>query len=729
MSVGQFSYLGSRVPFEEGDSILLALTRAGVHPTGGGCLCFGGDCPHCLCTVDGVSYVRTCQVPAAEQQDVTPHPVDGGEPPLPTGGGPAATPVEYRHVDVVIVGGGATGRRSELAALARNKTVALFDAGRGEEVIGIYPGPLVVIRTAAGMLHIGCHEVVVATGASEIQPACPGNDLGGIVTARAAELLHEAGVDLGRSIAIGSPPHGVPYTPVEGRLVRFEGVDRVEAVIVEVNGDEVRHLCETAIVGLGLYPRDGLARMGNGLPVSAVGEASREPAIPPPPQSGTVCPCSRVTVGDLQSVWDRGFHELELVKRATLAGTGTCQGAACLPHIRSFLNDRGAELPAPFTARPVSRQLTLGEVAAGNYHPAFPRTALDSVHRDMGAEMDRIGGWWRPWTYGDLRAEYEAVRQRVSIGDVSTLGKMRVTGPDAEAFLQLIYPTDVASIRPGRSRYVLMLNERGYIFDDGLVSRELDNTFSLTFTSGGASHSEMWMRDWGSSYDVRIYNQTMSLGAVNVTGPLASELLRRAGADELPPYMGHARRVVAGVPCKVFRLSFTGEVSFELHHPVDRSVQLWEALMELGADMGIVPHGLQALELLRLEKGHILVGLDTDYDSTPRRIHHEWAVNMAKGDFLGRASLMRTDEIPLDRMLVGMEMQRQPVDGASLHVGGDYVGYVTSSGWSWALDKAVMLAQLHLVDGDLPREVVVEGMVARRVALPFYDSKGERARA
>ncbi len=691
-------------------------------------MCFSGDCPHCLCTVDGVSYVRACQAEAAEGLRVDPHP-RGAEPPLPVAGGPPTVPIEYRHVDVVIIGGGESGLQSDSDARKQNKTVALFDARRGEEVVGVYPGPVVMVRTAQGMIHVACAEVIVATGASEIQPACPGNDLDGIVTARAATVLHGAGVDLGDCVAVGVAPEGVPCIQVDGHLVRFEGDGRVAAVVVEVGGVEARHPCHTAIVGLGLYPRDGLARMADGIAVTVVGEAGVEATIPPPPRAGAVCPCSNVTVKDLQSVWDRGFHELELVKRATLAGTGTCQGGACLPHVRSFLNERGAELPAPFTARPVARQLTLGEVAAGEYNPAYPRTALDPIHRDLGAQMDRIGGWWRPWTYGDLRAEYDAVRNRVSIGDVSTLGKMRVTGPDAEAFLQFIYPTDITTIRPGRSRYVLMLNERGYVFDDGLVSRELDGTFSLTFTSGGASHAEMWMRDWSSSYDVRIYNQTMSLGAINVTGPLASELLRRVGAHDLPSYMGHATAAVAGVNCKVFRLSFTGEASFELHHPVDRSADLWTALMELGADLGIEPHGLQALELLRLEKGHILVGLDTDYDSTPRRIHHEWAVNMTKGDFIGRASLERTNAVGLDRMLVGLEMERHPADGASLHHDGAYVGYVTSAGWSWSLGKAVMLAQLDFVDGELPTEVQVEGAPARRVELPFYDQDGGRARA
>ena len=121
--------------------------------------------------------------------------------------------------------------------------------------------------------------------------------------------------------------------------------------------------------------------------------------------------------------------------------------------------------------------------------------------------MDRIGGWWRPWNYGDTTAEYQAVRERVSIGDVSTLGKMIVTGPDAEALLQKIYPSNIATIKPGRSRYVLMLNERGYVFDDGLVARVDDNRFKLTFTSGGASMAEMWIRDWAAPFDVRISAQ------------------------------------------------------------------------------------------------------------------------------------------------------------------------------------------------------------------------------
>ena len=143
--------------------------------------------------------------------------------------------------------------------------------------------------------------------------------------------------------------------------------------------------------------------------------------------------------------------------------------------------------------------------------------------------MDRTGGWWRPWTYGDPLAEYKAVREAVSIGDVSTLGKFVVTGPDALAFLEFLYPTKVSTLRPGRSRYVLLLDERRYVLDDGLICRERDDRFYLTLTSAGSTFGEMWIRDWAESrgFDIRLLHQTQSLGANNVTAPCAAELLVR----------------------------------------------------------------------------------------------------------------------------------------------------------------------------------------------------------
>ncbi|MEM7032199.1 MAG: glycine cleavage T C-terminal barrel domain-containing protein [Chloroflexota bacterium] len=725
---------GTPVEYQTGDSILIALLRANQHPTGGGCLCLGGDCPHCVATVDGVSYVRTCQVKATPGLVVERHPKNG-EPPLPILDQlPPAVSAQNLHCDVVVIGAGEAGQTAVAEAKANGKQVITLEAQQGQEAVGVYQGLLVVARTKHGMLHIHPEEeVIVATGAAEIQPVAPGTHLAGLVTGRAATQLIAAGLDLGHVVAVGEPPQNIAVEQVRGDLVRFEGDTRVEAVVMRDDDDnEHRYRCDTVSLGLGLHPRDTLRRMGHDLAVSAVGDAARESDIPLCPKAGIVCPCTGVTVEDLDSVWERGFHELELVKRSTLAGTGTCQGSACMPYIRSFLADRGEELQAPFTARPVTRQLTIGEIAAGSHHHATARTALDAEHRRLGAQMERSGGWWRPWHYGDMWAEYWAVREAVSIMDVSTLGKMIVKGPDALALLERLYPTKVSTIKSGRSRYVLMLDERGYVMDDGLICKNSDTHYTLTFTSGGVSMAEMWVRDWaaGWGFDVRLLNQTMSLGAINVTGPLANELLSRAGLTDPPRFMGFQTATVAGIDCTVFRLSFTGELSYELHHPASDSVRLWRALLELGADLGIKPHGLDALTRLRLEKGHVIVGQDTDFDSTPRRIHHEWAVKLDKPEFIGRQAVIRTNQVPLDKQLVGLEMEGEaPIEGAVIWHNDEFSGHVTSSTYSPILGKAVMLGWVRLVDNALPETVTIDGRPAQRVPVPFYDPEATRARA
>jgi len=726
---------GEPVEFSAGDNALVAMLRAGLHPTGGGCLCLAGDCPHCVATVDGVSYVRTCQVAARPGMVIKRHPLNGA-PPLPLNDRPGPdTIARHLHCDVVVIGMGESGQAAAAEAQRNGRRVIALDAAAGQEVIGIYPGPLVVARTGDGMLHVHPREeITIATGAAEIHPVVPGNHLAGIVTARAATQLASAGVDLGRVVAVGTLPEGLAAEQADGELIRFEGDERVEAVVMrDAQGDELRMACDTVSIGLGLSARDALLRMGNGIvAVRVVGEAARSSDIPPCPKAGMVCHCAGVTVDDLESVRERGFHELELVKRATLAGTGTCQGSVCLPYVRSFLADRGEALQPPFTARPVTRQLTVGEVAAGSYHQATPRTALDDEHRRLGAQMERAGGWWRPWNYGNTDREYWAVREAVSLGDVSTLGKMQVSGPDALELLERLYPTKVATLKPGRSRYVLLLDERGYVMDDGLICRDDETRFTLTFTSGGSSFAELWVRDWAEGWglDVRLLNQTMSLGAINVTGPLSHELLARAGLDDPPQYLHHKIATVAGVKCQVFRLSFTGEVSYELHHSVADSVALWRRLLKLGADLGIKPHGIEALLKLRLEKGHIVVGQDTDFDSTPRRINHEWAMKLDKPDFVGRQAILRTNKLPLDRQLTGFEMEGPaPIEGELIWKGSDYAGDVTSSAFSPVLGKAVMLGWLKLFDDELPVEVTINGRPARRVPTPFYDPEGARARA
>ena len=707
---GEFTFDAVAVPFVPGDHLLTALLRAGLHPTGGGTLCAEGHSPHCVAEVDGVAYVHTCQTLAREGMLVRAQPI--GDVPMLPNADPPAQPVAVRnaHHDVLVIGGGEAGRGA-----AASIGAPIVDAGDGGEVVGIFPGPMVAVRTDAGMVHTHVERVIVATGVLPLLPVCPGNDLAGLYTPKLAERLQAAGVDLGRTVTITEPPQ------------RFEGNDRVQAVVV---GDE-RFECDAVIVDIGTTPNDLLARMGAALAVDAVGGASVATAPPPCPKEGTVCPCNETTMAELAECWDRGFTSMELLKRASLAGTGVCQGAVCSPYLQSFIADRTGSLEARFTARPVARQATLSELAAGRHHPAIARTTLHAVHEAAGATMDRLGGWWRPWVYSDVDAECAAVRSAVSIGDVGTLGKFIVSGPDAEAALQRLVPTDVSTIGPGRSRYVLMLDERGYVLDDGMIMREGEGErFFVTVTSGGASVAEMWFRDWTADLDVRWMNVTMSLGAINVTGPRASELLARVGFDQPLAMLRHVRTDIADVPCRVVRLSFTGEVSFELHHPCARSGELWRSLLDAGADLGVVPHGLDALSRVRLEKGHIIVGQDSDYDSTPRRLGHDWMVDLDSGDFIGRHAIERTGRLPLDKQLVGLEGDGPPpFEGAVVwSMDGTYAGYVTSAAWSVTLDRSVMLAWVRTVDGMLPDEVRVEGMVVRRAELPFYDPEGVRAR-
>ncbi len=215
-----------------------------------------------------------------------------------------------------------------------------------------------------------------------------------------------------------------------------------------------------------------------------------------------------------------------------------------------------------------------------------------------------------------------------------------------------------------------------------------------------------------------------------MTGPLATQLLARAGLADPPPYLQQKISTVAGVRCRVFRLSFTGEISYELHHSAADSVRLWRALMNLGQDQGIQPLGLEALLKLRLEKGHIVVGQDTDFDSTPRRIAHEWAIKMDKPEFVGKQAILRTNQVPRDRQLVGFEAPGPaPQGGAVIWHGTEYAGYVTSSSYSPVLGKSVMLGWLRFMKGELPLDVTIGGQPARRVPTPFYDAEGRRARA
>jgi sarcosine oxidase, subunit alpha len=691
----------------------------------------------------------------------------------------------HHHADVFVAGGGVAGLAAALASAEAGQTVVLADEGiigeklppgptreriqgqaarlRGLEqatvleraaAIGVYEGPLVAVNGEELLHLVHPARVVVATGAVERHGPFPGGDLPGVWLSRgAARLAGAHGLALGRRVVFA----GEAGETLDA--LRAAGLD--PAVVAEERAEHERTRCDALVLSLGLVPRDNLLRQGAGLAVFGAGdvvtpgcsldeaeESGRAAALgqspaprrvrPGPLRSGFVCLCEDVTVRDLEDAWAEGFRSTELLKRYTTATMGPCQGALCEAHLSAFVRERGGSgaVAAPTTARPPARPIRLEDAAAG-HAPVEQRTALRERHLELGAEMEWAGTWKRPRTYGDASTEYWAVRRDVGMMDVGTLGKFLVAGRDAAEFLERIYPCRIADLEEGRLRYALLLNEAGYVIDDGTVCPLGDGRWYLTFTTGGAEQAEAWLRDWAEAWghEVWIANVTHARGAVNVTGPRARELLARLSDGLLTsdafPYLCHRRVRVAGVPCDAFRLGFTGELGYELHHPRGEGERIWDALLQSGADLGLVPHGLEALRVLRLEKGHILIGQDTDFDSTPAKLGMGWAVRMDKADFVGRQALERLAALPPRHRLVGLRFEgvEAPPEGAPLTAGERHVGHLTSSRFSPVLGCGVALGWLRCVDGEPPERVEAGGREGIVAETPFYDPAGARLRA
>ena len=531
--------------------------------------------------------------------------------------------------------------------------------------------------------------------------------------------------------------------------------------MVEERAERERKRCDALVLALGLVPRDNLLRQGAGLQVAAAGDVvrpgctldeaeesggvaalgrtrARRTTHSGQLRGGFVCLCEDVTLRDLETAWAEGFRSTELLKRYTTATMGPCQGALCDAHLGAFVRARSgiAADGGPTTARPPARSIRLEDAAAG-HAPLEQRTVLHERHLELGAEMEWAGTWKRPRTYGDPLAEYWAVRQGVGIMDVGTLGKFLIAGRDAVGFLERLYPCRVGDLDDGRLRYALLLNEAGYVIDDGTVCALGDGRWYLTFTTGGAEQAEAWLRDWAEAWghEVWIANLTHARSAINVAGPQSRELLARLSDHPLTndafPYLRHQRASVASVECEIFRLGFSGELGYELHHPREDGGRLWDALLDSGTDLGVRPHGLEALRVLRLEKGHLLVGQDTDFDSTPAKLGMGWAARMEKPDFVGRSALARIAPLPLGQRLAGFRFEgdEAPPEGAPLAAEGRHAGHLTSSRYSPVLGCGIALGWLRRANGGFPERVEADGREGFVVATPFYDEAGERLRA
>ncbi|MGZ8597665.1 MAG: glycine cleavage T C-terminal barrel domain-containing protein, partial [Actinomycetota bacterium] len=452
---------------------------------------------------------------------------------------------------------------------------------------------------------------------------------------------------------------------------------------------------------------------------------------------------------DLVQAWDEGFRNAEILKRYTTTTMGPCQGAMCGRALSCFAASRGdganaaseASAPAPrTTARPPARPVTLESLAAGIHEIVDKRTSLHELHVAAGARIDRSGGWLRPFAYGDWREEYRAVRERVSLMDVGTLGKFTIAGPDADELVDRLFPCRTDDLETGRTRYVLTLDEAGYVMDDGLLARVGDGEWYLNSTSGGAGRTDARLRNFVDRFelDVHVLDRTAQWGAINVAGPHARELLEGLTDDAIDaasvPFPGFADIMVAGVPCRAIRTGFVGELAFELHHPRRRGPELWTALTEAGSRWDLRPHGLDALELLRLEKGHLYLGQDTMPDDTPAKLRMSWAVDMSKPWFVGKRALERTSALAPSRRQVGLEFVGGPADTADLRgepliVGDAVVGRITSAERSIALEREIGLGWVHALDGGFPERFETgPGATATVVQTPFYDPEGGRTR-
>jgi sarcosine oxidase subunit alpha len=455
-----------------------------------------------------------------------------------------------------------------------------------------------------------------------------------------------------------------------------------------------------------------------------------------------VCYCEDVTEKDLKDAVSEGYDDIELLKRYSTFSMGPCQGKMCSAasvSVCARLTGRSIEDTHTTTSRPPVQPVPLG-VLAGPGHMPMRLTSMYHSHLKWGGKMTDLGQWRRPLTYGSAQDEYKAVRERVGVIDVSTLGKLDVRGKDAAQLLDRVYANTHSNLRVGRTRYGVVCSDAGIIMDDGTVSRLADDYFFITTTSGNVEGMEEWYKWWaaGTGMCVHVTNITPAYGAINLAGPKAREVLSKLTDIDLSTeafgYMRNAKALVGGVPVVMMRIGFVGEMGWEMHFPVEYGEYLWELLLEAGKEYGISPFGLEAQRILRLEKKHIIVTQDTDVISNPLEADMEWIVKFDKEDFIGKPGLLAVQERGYRDRLVGFVMANGDVadDGAAIVAHGKPVGRVTSCRYSGVLGKGFGLAwvPVEMAEPGMQIGVRVKGKVATAdiVADPFYDPEGKRLR-
>ncbi|MGG7643986.1 sarcosine oxidase subunit alpha family protein [Rhodovulum sp. YNF3179] len=471
-----------------------------------------------------------------------------------------------------------------------------------------------------------------------------------------------------------------------------------------------------------------------------------------------------VKVSDVELAAREGYESVEHTKRYTTLGMATDQGK--LSNINGLAILAGSlNSPIPqvgtTTFRPPYTPVSIGAMAGearGKLFKPTRKTPIDAWHAENGAYWEPVGDWRRPYCYlhagenveNAVHREVRNTRERLGLLDASTLGKILVKGPDAAKFMDMLYTNMMSTLKPGRCRYGLMCNENGFLMDDGVVARIDEETFLCHTTTGGSdtvhAHMEEFLQTEWWDWQVYTANITEQYAQVAVVGPKARKLLEKLGgmdvSAEALSFMGWTEGRIGDFDARVFRISFSGELSYEIAVPASQGRAFWDRLLEAGEEFGVAPYGTEALHIMRAEKGFIMIGDETDGTVTPQDLGLDWAVSKKKDDFIGKRAQDRTDLVRADRWkLVGLETVEAhevlpdgiyAVDGQVLPTGiKRTVGRVTSTYFSPTLGRSIAMG---LVEGGPDRmgEVLdfeaTDGRIikAKIVDPVFLDKEGER---
>ena len=440
-----------------------------------------------------------------------------------------------------------------------------------------------------------------------------------------------------------------------------------------------------------------------------------------------------VTSKDIKVALNEGFQSIEHVKRYTTTGMATDQGKTsninALGIISDITNKKIGDLGTTTFRLPYT-PVTFGALAGRHIKKFFDierKTPIHQWHEDNNALYENVGQWKRAWyypmknenMYNAVNREVKATRDSLGILDASTLGKIDLKGRDVSKFLNLIYTNSWSKLEIGRCRYGLMLGDDGMIIDDGVTTRIDTNHYVMSTTTGNAasvmSKLEDWLQTEWPELQVYLTSVTEQYGTISLNGPNSRKVIEKISpshdfSKENFPHMTFQNVEIDNVSCRVMRISFTGELCFEINTPSSFANSIWKKCIKVGKEFNITPYGTEAMHVLRAEKGFIIVGQETDGSVTPVDLNMNWIISKKKHDFIGKRALSRTDTIKEDRkQLVGLltadpndilEEGSQLVEKVSA-LPMSMVGHVTSSYYSPNLGRSFALA---LIKGGINKK-------------------------